>query len=926
MENGVKPVYRLTTGSGRSIEATANHPFLTPEGWRWLGELKPGDRIAAPRRYPQMGKIAWPEHEVIALGHLLAEGNLCHPHSVYYYNQDRAQVADFVGAAERFPNVKCSVGMHKGTFSVYARRENRAEPPGIFTWAERLGLLGRNARNKEIPAAAFELVNPQIALLLSRMWQGDGHIDLRGRSLFYATASGRLAHQVQHLLLRLGIVSRIREVEFPYKEGRKGYQVFVTGNEHLAAFARQIGPHFLSQSDRATLEQLVLAAPSVQIGTKDIVPLSVKGLVRRAKERSGMTWREINRASGIAQREFYPTATASKVGYSHTTISRLAVFFDDPALRRWADNDIYWDSVERIEYSGEKQTYDLEVPETHNFVANDIIVHNSHAADYGVIAVQTAYLKSHYTVEYMTALLSASKNETEKVAFYVADCRAMGISVLPPDVTASGWDFTIEDLPDGKPAIRFGLGAVKNVGQAPVELILQARKDAPFKDLTDFAHRVDLRQVGKRAMECLVRVGGLDRFGPRTALLEALDRILSVSTSYFKAALSGQMSFFGADSGVTEEISLPAAVAVDRRELLNWERDLIGLYVSDHPLTPYMAFLQKRVTHFSGQLGDVASKKDKVCVAGMVVRVRQHQTKNGKAMGFATLEDLQGNLELVVFPSTWEKSGRLFEADKVLAVEGKVDAESGDPKILVDNVEEITEETLKANAVAAQAAPPLARQQVTPPTKTAPAPAAAGQTHAVAEISPVWDDEGVPPPPDVDDWDMLPPPGLESAEWAASSKPASQTAAAPAAPARPVLSAPAAPVPQPRAEVHLEVMETRSDPPARVDPLPVPPAYILSPTPLVSRQADRDDQPKMVTILLRSSGDKERDVRRLRCIHGALVSCPGKDRFAIHIFEGGRGYLLEFPNESTGAGPDLMSKLIKFTSEENIRIDPIPLQ
>jgi DNA polymerase-3 subunit alpha len=827
--------------------------------------------------------------------------------------------------------------MHKGTFSVYARRIDRALPPGIFTWAETLGLLGRNARNKEIPAATFELATPQIALLLSRMWQGDGHIDLRGRSLFYATASERLACQVQHLLLRLGIVSRIRDVVFPYKEGRSGYQVFVTGNEHLAAFAHQIGLHFLNESDREALEQLVLTSPSVKIGTKDIVPLSVKNLVRSAKDRSGLTWKEINAASGIAQREFYPTASATKVGFSHTTISRLAVFFDDPALHRWADNDVYWDSVEEIEYAGEKQTYDLEVPETHNFVANDIIVHNSHAADYGVIAVQTAYLKSHYTVEYMTALLSASKNETEKVAFYVADSRAMGISVLPPDVTASGWDFTIEDQPDGKPAIRFGLGAVKNVGQAPVDLILESRKEAPFKDLTDFAHRVDLRQVGKRALECLVRVGGLDKFGPRTALLEALDRILSVSTSHFKAVQSGQMSFFGVDSGVSEEISLPAAVSVDRRELLNWERDLIGLYVSDHPLTPYMALLQKRVSHFSGQLGEVANKKDKVCVAGMVVRVRQHQTKDGKAMGFATLEDVQGNLELVVFPRTWEKSGRLFEADKVLAVEGKVDTEGGDPKILVDTVEEITEATLKAHLAAVQAAPPVDRPGAAAraPSAAAPAPAATGRAHAVAESAPEWDEESVPPPPDIDDWDMLPPPGLESAEWEKSTRvvapPAAAATVAPGAPVRPVQSAAAAPMPapQPRAEIHLEVMETRSEPPARVDPLPAvpaPPAYILSPTPLVSRQAERDDQPKMVTILLRSSGDKERDVRRLKCIHGALVSCPGKDRFAVHIFEGGRGYLLEFPNESTGAGPELMSKLIKFTSEENIRIDPIPLQ
>jgi DNA polymerase-3 subunit alpha len=542
----------------------------------------------------------------------------------------------------------------------------------------------------------------------------------------------------------------------------------------------------------------------------------------------------------------------------------------------------------------------------------------SHAADYGVIAVQTGYLKCHYTAEYMTALLSASKNETEKVAFYAADCRAMGIPVLPPDVTSGGWDFTIESQVDGKPAIRFGLGAVKNVGQAPVDLILAARRDTPFKDLTDFAHRVDLRQVGKRSLECLVRVGALDCFGTRTALLEALDRILSVSTSHFKAALAGQMSFFGEESGVTEEISLPPGAPIDRREQLNWERELLGLFVSSHPLTPYMGLLQKRVTHLSGQLGEVASKKDKVSVAGMMTRLRQHQTKDGKAMGFATLEDVQGNLELVLFPRTWEKYSRLFEIDKVLVIEGKVDAESGDPKILVDTVEEIT----PADLAAAPA--------VTPELAAAgSAPAAAQAPRAPAAPS-VWDQDDVPPPPpDIDDWDQLPPPPEPESEMWEPAAPARapQPAVAAAAPAVRAPGAPIVSAPGPKEGVHLEAMQVPRDaPPTRPDPLVVLPAFILPSSPLVTRSVDKDDQPKMVTVLLRSSGDKEHDVRKLRCIHGALVSCPGKDRFAIHVYEGGRGYLLEFPNESTGVGPDLMTKLIKFAGEENIRIDPIKLQ
>ena len=231
----------------------------------------------------------------------------------------------------------------------------------------------------------------------------------------------------------------------------------------------------------------------------------------------------------------------------------------------------------------------------------------SHAADYGVIAVETAYLKTHYMVEYMTALLSASKNDTAKIAFYVADCRSMGIKVLPPDVNSSGWDFSIEDCEGEAPAIRFGMGAVKNVGEGPVNLIMEARKEGRFKDLNDFMRRVDLRQAGKRTLECLIRVGALDAFGERKALLEVMDNMVSVSSSHFRALQAGQMSFFGTVSGVEESLSLPTVSSLDPREQLEWEKELIGLYVSDHPLSPYLPLLRMKITHFSSELGDASA-------------------------------------------------------------------------------------------------------------------------------------------------------------------------------------------------------------------------------------------------------------------------------------------------------------------------------
>ena len=304
----------------------------------------------------------------------------------------------------------------------------------------------------------------------------------------------------------------------------------------------------------------------------------------------------------------------------------------------------------------------------------------AHAADYGMIAVQTAYLKAHYPVEYMTALLSVNQNDTAKIALYVADCRRMGINTGSPDVNISDWDFTIEDHPDGGASIRFGLGAVKNVGHGPVTAILKGRGEEPFADLNDFAHRVDLRHVGKRALESLIKVGALDGFGPRTAILEAIDRIISVSSSHFRALEMGQMSLFGVHTGVTEEISLPeAATEVSRREILNWERELIGLYVSDHPLNPVMGEITQAVSHFSGQLSDLA-QEERVRIAGMIVRIRHHQSKAGKPMGFVTLEDIQGTVELVIFPSTWAKVKQMVDYDRIVLVDGRLDLNSGDPE------------------------------------------------------------------------------------------------------------------------------------------------------------------------------------------------------------------------------------------------------
>jgi len=569
----------------------------------------------------------------------------------------------------------------------------------------------------------------------------------------------------------------------------------------------------------------------------------------------------------------------------------------------------------------------------------------SHAADYGVIAVQTAYLKRHYPVEYMTSLLSVSKNQTEKVALYVAEARSIGIEVFPPDINASDWDFTIEPLADhgswiadragSQPsaichhpeAIRFGMGAVKNTGQGAVELILKARTESPFTNLNDFARRVDLRAVGKRALECLIKVGALDAFGRRVALLAALDRVVAVSTAHFRAEQMGQMSLFGAATGVNDNISLPDVPDLDPREQLDWERELIGLYVSEHPLTQHMTALTKIVSYFSGQLGE-AAHQEPVRVAGMVAGIRPHTTKTGKMMGWVTLEDLQGTIELVLFPRTWEKFETRLEVGGIIIAEGKVDAQSSPSKVLVDNIRTNIDLTVPADEKSSQPVKPAADspRPVSHVQKPAPPRRVSEPASTYKKASPPTGgtgegSESVPPPPEAF------PPGWEET-----------------VPAEVGFSNPGSISPEPDLPKEQPAIESRQSagdsvpkileeyaakPLEETSPAfaPLPLSSSASPRPSTpSQNLDADHPPQMITAILRPSDNPIRDQRRIRRLHGTFISYPGKDHFTLHIFENGRGHLIEFPNDTTYLCAELLDRLKGMVGEENIRIEPITYQ
>jgi len=307
----------------------------------------------------------------------------------------------------------------------------------------------------------------------------------------------------------------------------------------------------------------------------------------------------------------------------------------------------------------------------------------AHATCYGLIAYQTAYLKANYTVDYMTSVLTAFRDNEEKVAAAVAECRRLGIEVRPPDIHRSFVEFTVED-----DAIRFGLLAVKNVGEGAIESIIAARQDGgDFASLTDFCARVDLRLVNKRVMECLAKVGAMSRFGHAAQLLAALDDAMTAGQSSQRDRASGQTSLF--DLGSSEnglEKPLPQIAEATSRERLRWEKELLGLYLSEHPLGALADQIAGFVTAYSGDLNDESLDGQRVVMGGMVTGVRTVTTRNKDTMAVATLEDLQGTLEVVVFPRMYATSGATFAEGAILLVAGRVDHRGEEASLLADAV------------------------------------------------------------------------------------------------------------------------------------------------------------------------------------------------------------------------------------------------
>ncbi len=307
----------------------------------------------------------------------------------------------------------------------------------------------------------------------------------------------------------------------------------------------------------------------------------------------------------------------------------------------------------------------------------------AHAASYGMVSYWTAYLKANYQVEYMAALLSAEASNTDKLVEAIAECDRMKLRILPPDVNESLTGFTVVGE-----AIRFGLGAIKNVGEAAVTAILEEREKGSFKNLSDFCTRTDTRRVNKKVLESLIKAGAFDAFGNRAALMAGLDGVRGKAVVTQKKKGEGQESLFGgAEDVFATEDKLPNVPEWPLREKLKNEKDLLGFYLSDNPVKGVMMRVENRISHRINQLEDHHIGQT-VTLAGLISRVKQVYTKKGNnAMAFARLEDDTGGIDMVIFPKLYEETKELWEVDKSVLIKGKLDSREENLNLVVNEVE-----------------------------------------------------------------------------------------------------------------------------------------------------------------------------------------------------------------------------------------------
>jgi DNA polymerase-3 subunit alpha len=604
---------------------------------------------------------------------------------------------------------------------------------------------GPGSAEKWIPEAVFELPEQEIAEFLATLWECDGHIS--ARRAFYKTISRRLAVDVQGLLLRIGIRSSIYESTYAVGDGsiRVAYQVTVHGarrfgslvQEHMVgrkgdviiraeegsltlsrervlaevvSATRHLEPQVAQRGGRVSRQALAaqtgfgqqhFTSPYRRISVQSLEKIARTVPLPESERAQRVAWVEIASiepageervydievegihnfiANGVIvhnciYQESYMRIARDLAGFSITEADdlRKAIGKKIRALMNSLKGKFLEGAAEQNVTPGVAQQLWEDVEK-----AADYSFPKAHAACYALIAYQTAWLRQNHPCEYMAALISSVMSTKDRVPIYVNACHELGIEVLPPDVNESQVDFAVVE---GK--IRFGLNAVKGVGEGAARALITARAEGgPFESIWDFAERVDPMVSNKRVLEALVKCGALP--GTRKGNLEVLEQAVGWGQKQQADRLAGQGSIFDLGPAEDDKPKHHPATPTDefeKNELLRLEKEVLGLYVSEHPLSGIRDQLRRKSDATIAEL-DRRRDGEVVTIGGIVAGVRHMTTKRGDAMVFLRLEDITGGIETVVFNQTYDKTRELCTTDRILIVKARVDRKEGETKLV----------------------------------------------------------------------------------------------------------------------------------------------------------------------------------------------------------------------------------------------------